>query len=197
MTLYRTIVADPPWPMPSGGGWNGKAGRWAPYNGGRTALPYTTMTPDEIRGLPVSGMADADAHLYLWTVNHHLETAFGIARAWDFEPRTLLTWAKTPMGLGPGGAFSQTTEHILFCRRGADVRKARADSTWWNWKRGQHSAKPEAFLDLVETVSPGPYVELFARRDRLGWDTWGDESLGTSRPAFDDEGCKKPGEASG
>jgi N6-adenosine-specific RNA methylase IME4 len=40
-----------------------------------------------------------------------------------------------------------------------------------------HSAKPEAFLDVVEQVSPGPYLELFSRRARLGWDTWGDEAL--------------------
>lgn len=50
---------------------------------------------------------------------------------------------------------------------------ARVDSTWWQWKRGPHSAKPPAFLDLVEQVSPGPYVELFARQPRLGWDSWG------------------------
>jgi N6-adenosine-specific RNA methylase IME4 len=59
-----------------------------------------------------------------------------------------------------------------------DDRKC--DTRWWVWPRGKHSAKPEAFLDVVEQVSPGPYVELFARRDRLGWDTWGDESLGTA-----------------
>jgi N6-adenosine-specific RNA methylase IME4 len=40
-----------------------------------------------------------------------------------------------------------------------------------------HSQKPEAFLDLIERVSPGPYLELFARRNRLGWDTWGDQAL--------------------
>ena len=48
---------------------------------------------------------------------------------------------------------------------------------WFTWGRGQHSAKPEAFFDLVESVSPGPYLELFARRQRLGWDTWGNEAL--------------------
>lgn len=56
----------------------------------------------------------------------------------------------------------------------------RCDTRWWEWPRGKHSEKPEAFLDLVEQVSPAPRVELFARRDRLGWDTWGDESLGTA-----------------
>jgi hypothetical protein len=51
--------------------------------------------------------------------------------------------------------------------------RSRIDSSWWSWPRGAHSAKPPAFLDLVEQVSPGPYVELFARAPRLGWDSWG------------------------
>lgn len=76
-----------------------------------------------------------------------------------------------------GGAFTVTTEYILFCRRGSLAFRNKQDRNWWNWRRGQHSAKPEAFLDLVEAVSPGPYLELFARRNRIGWDTWGDEAL--------------------
>lgn len=50
-------------------------------------------------------------------------------------------------------------------------------TTWFSWRRGQHSAKPDAFLDMVEETSPGPYLEMFARRQRLGWDTWGNEAL--------------------
>jgi N6-adenosine-specific RNA methylase IME4 len=53
------------------------------------------------------------------------------------------------------------------------TRGPRVDSTWWTWPRGRHSEKPAAFLDVVERVSPGPYVELFARAPRLGWDSWG------------------------
>ena len=49
------------------------------------------------------------------------------------------------------------------------------DRNWWEWKRDKHSKKPEAFQDIVETVSPGPYLEMFARRQRAGWDTWGNE----------------------
>lgn len=54
---------------------------------------------------------------------------------------------------------------------------AKVDTRWFEWPRGPHSRKPEAFLDMVEQVSPGPYLEMFARRNRLGWDTWGNESL--------------------
>jgi N6-adenosine-specific RNA methylase IME4 len=182
---YRTIVADPPWEMPESGKWTGKGGRsgkgnWVDRNGDTTSLPYRTMTLAEIGALPVTDLAEKDAHLYVWTVNRHLEATFGIVRAWGFRPSTLLTWCKAPMGLGMGGAFTQTTEYVIFARRGSLKHTVRQDSTWWQWKRGQHSAKPEAFLDLVEQVSPAPRLELFARRARFGWDYWGDQSLGTA-----------------
>jgi N6-adenosine-specific RNA methylase IME4 len=135
------------------------------------------MTLAEISAFPVATLAEADAHLYLWTVNKFVEQSYSVARAWGFQPSTLLTWCKAPMGIGMGWAHGLTTEHILFCRRGRLSYLTRTDSTWWQWKRGKHSTKPDAFLDIVEQVSPGPYLELFARRQRLGWDTWGNEAL--------------------
>ena len=89
------------------------------------------------------------------------------------------------MGLGYGGAYALTSEFVLFCRRGSLAPLRRWDSTWLSASRPYenghiaHSAKPDAFLDVVEQVSPGPYAELFARRARLGWDyPIGDQALG-------------------
>jgi N6-adenosine-specific RNA methylase IME4 len=179
LVKYRTIVADPPWDIPFGSNRTPpKRGGWAAEKWARAEvrdLPYPTMTTDEMCALPVSEMAEDAAHLYVWTVNRFLEDTYSIVRTWGFRPAQLLTWCKAPMGLGLGGTFTPTTEHVLFARRGVVPTIERADSTWWQWKRGAHSAKPEAFLDLVEQVSPGPYLELFARRQRLGWDTWGNE----------------------
>lgn len=172
---YRTIVADPPWrvkrlesPGAKGFGTGARPLR-------SVVLSYPTMTAADIAALPVRDYAEPDAHLYLWTINAYIPDAYRIAEAWGFKPSTLLVWAKSPMGLGPGGAYSITTEFVLFSRRGTLPPLRRVDSTWWLWKRREHSAKPEAFLDLVEQVSPGPYLELFARRQRLGWDTFGNE----------------------
>ena len=180
--LYRTIVADPPWPMgaPHGVRTKSTKGGWAPYIGQiATDVPYSMMTLDEIAALPIGSLAAPGAHLYVWTVNRFVEDAYRIVREWGFKPSTLLTWCKAPMGIGMGGAFSLTTEHVLFCRRGRIADQTRVDSTWWQWKRGPHSAKPDAFLDIVEQVSPGPYAELFARRARFGWDyPIGDQALG-------------------
>lgn len=175
---YATIVVDPPWPMPSGGPYRGSA-RWLLNQARPSRLPYESLRLDEIGALRVIDFALPDSHLYLWLPNRHLEHGHAICRWWGFQPSQTLVWVKSPRGLGLGGAFTNTTEFVLFARRGSLRAKRRLDTTWFHWKRphNNHSAKPEAFLDLVESVSPGPYLEMFARRNRLGWDTWGNEAL--------------------
>lgn len=177
---YRTIVADPPWRVKAGP-LNGREG-FGDATGASRDLAYPSMSVEAIAALPVSDLAEDDAHLYLWTINRYVEDAYGIARAWGFEPSTLLVWAKAAMGGGLGGAFGISTEYLLFCRRGSLPAKTRVTGTWFRWKRPydergkpRHSGKPEQAQDLVEQVSPGPYLELFARRPRMGWHAWGDE----------------------
>ncbi len=187
---YRTIVCDPPWPYPDG--WRRLPGSQgvkaavargeAPQMTSRKPLPYSAMTLGEIEALPIRQFADPNgAHVYMWTTNRHLPAAFGIFKAWGVRYGQTLVWAKTPMGLGPGGTFAQSTEYVLFGRIGTLRHLRRADSTWFNWARmdRQHSRKPDAFIDMVEQVSPGPYVELFARRARFGWSYLGNEALST------------------
>jgi len=170
---YQTIVADPPWYYDAA--WHGAPQRTDGHRAtdDRLQFPYSRMTVDAIKALPVPDLADPNAHLYLWTTNRYLRDAFDVAEAWGFSFSQALVWCKPPMGIGPGGAFSQTTEYVIFARRGKLRWSNRVDRTWWLWSRGAHSQKPSAFMDLVEHVSPGPYVELFARAPRLGWDAWG------------------------
>jgi N6-adenosine-specific RNA methylase IME4 len=162
--------------MPTGGPANDRS--WDAGNR-PSRLPYETMAVDEITELwrRCDHFLIHASHLYLWTVNAHLEASYAVARRWGFRPSQLLVWAKPPRGLGLGGVFTNTTEFCIFARRGSSPPLQRQDTSWWAWPRGPHSAKPEAFYDLVEQVSPGPYLELFARRQRLGWDTWGNEAL--------------------
>lgn len=162
---YSTIVADPPWLYRQGGPTTGFAPLRPP--------PYSMMTLGDIAALDVDALAADHCHLYLWTTNAYLQQSYGIAEGWGFRPSQILTWCKPPQGIGPGGAFSNTTEFVLYCRRGSLHYRSRIDTTWFAWPRGRHSEKPPAFLDIVEAVSPGPYVELFARAPRLGWDSWG------------------------
>jgi N6-adenosine-specific RNA methylase IME4 len=167
MTRYRTIVADPPWHYPHGYG-RGVDGQ----------MPYPTMSLGDICSLPVSDLADQSAHLYLWTTNEHLRYAFAVVGAWGFTFRATLVWCKP--GLGMGGAFRLNHELILVGERGKHEPKRRDVGTWHQWPNPRgHSSKPEAFYDLVESVSFGPYAELFARRARFGWDyPIGDQALG-------------------
>jgi N6-adenosine-specific RNA methylase IME4 len=190
VTRYRTIVADPPWHY--GEGWpcistseKLRPGYQRPVDADfsrRKPIPYPTMNVEAIAALPVGDLAERDAHLYLWTTNRYLREAFGVVEAWGFRFSQVLIWPKKPMGIGVGGTFQTNAEFILFARRGSLKAKTRLDTCWFPWPRlgNAHSGKPPAMQDMVEQVSPGPYVELFARRDRLGWDTWGDESLQTA-----------------
>ena len=183
MTRYRTIVADPPWAYPEGWPTDSTSTKSAFRRDGvavdtrkRANLPYPSMSIAEIGCLPVEAMSEADAHLFLWTTNRYARQAYTVAEAWGFRPSQLLTWCKSRRGIGPGGVFASTSEFVIYARRGKP-KAARVDSTWFAWPRAEHSRKPDAFLDMVESITPGPYLELFARRNRLGWDTWGNEAL--------------------
>ena len=111
-----------------------------------------------------------------------MEQGYEVVRAWGFEPVTLLTWCKKQPGVGY--YLRNNTEHCIFATRGEPmVPDHKPTASWFVWPRAEHSKKPDAFYDLVEQVSPAPYLELFARRARFGWDYWGDQSLGTGEVA--------------
>jgi N6-adenosine-specific RNA methylase IME4 len=173
---YATIVADPPWAgsVYTRPAWSWREGR---PSGEERELDYPTLELDDLAALPVRDLAAKDAHLYLWTTNAHLRETYWLSEAWGFTPSCTLVWCKEPHGFGPGGTFQSNVEFVIFARRGSLPALSKQTTRWYRWPRSEHSAKPEAFLDLVEAVSPAPRLEMFARRNRLGWDTWGNESL--------------------
>jgi N6-adenosine-specific RNA methylase IME4 len=181
---YATIVADPPWPQKGGGPLKGGHAEGFVGTAGSLPLPYSTMTVAQIADMAVCEVAAKDAHLYLWTTNRFLPDAFAVMAAWGFRYSTTLVWAKAPIGAGLGGAHGIATEFVLFGRRGNLRATDRIGRNWFNWKRPydergkpMHSAKPpEFYTDVVEPISPGPRLELFARRLRPGWDLWGDQA---------------------
>lgn len=167
MEKYQVIYADPPWDVKRGPDWNS--------NGPSKDLPYPTMSTDEIKALPIKAIADKNAHLYLWTINKYIPKSYEVAKAWGFNVSCMLTWCKPRHGIGIGGTYIQTTEHLLFCRRGTHKAKRRIDTTWFEHKRLRHSEKPQLFRDIIESVSSGNKIELFARQKTEGWDVWGNE----------------------
>lgn len=161
---YATIVVDPPWHYDKVNPDKDREN----YRGG--GLAYSSLTLDDIRSLPVGSLAAPDSRLYLWTTNRYLRHAWSVVEAWGFEPaERVLVWCKTPRATTP-----VTTEFVLIGKRGKPPRMPWHGTTWFQWPlQSVHSQKPDAFMDLVESWSPGPYVELFSRRPRFGWDSWG------------------------
>jgi N6-adenosine-specific RNA methylase IME4 len=163
---YRTIVADPPWEYAKT-----NADKSAEGYAGRKGLPYSGMSLNQIQAFNlVREIADEDARLFLWTTNRYLRHAWDIAEMWGFHPQDrTLVWCKTPRATTP-----VTTEFVLIAKRGNPPRMPWHGTTWFNWPlQSQHSRKPAAFYDLVEQWCPGPYVDVFCREPRLGWDSWG------------------------
>ena len=182
---YTTVVADPPWPYRADKALGAsKAHRPNSYdrdtNTVSSRLRYGAMSLDEIKALSVARHTAKNAHLYLWFTNAFAREAHDVAASWGFTPKTILTWVKMKANGTPsmkmGYYFRGATEHILFCVRGKlRLHADRALPTAYLWPRTPHSVKPEAFYELVEEASPGPYLELFARRPRAGWHAWGNE----------------------
>lgn len=186
--LYRCIVADPPWRVSAGreiGEYVRAADGSQPFgvrSNAARALAYPSMTVEEICELRTEALAAPGCHLYLWTINRYLRDAFDVLQAWGFTYSTTLVWAKNPIGGGLGGSYGIATEFCLFAYLGTCGAEARVGRNWWNWRRPydergkpRHSAKPNEFYELVEGVSPGPRLEMFARGPREGWDVWGNE----------------------
>ena len=180
---YGTITADPPWMYQKNPGSKG-SGVGAQ---GIAEVQYPTMTTEDILAMPVGSLAAEAAHLYLWTTVPKMFggrfsdiTAKDICEGWGFEFKTMLTWVKPGSG-GLGWYFRGQTEHVIFGTRGgpkAAIPPAIRQANVIQAKRGRHSEKPQEFFDLVERVSPGPYLELFARTQQPGWDAWGNEMIG-------------------
>ena len=129
------------------------------------------MSLDDIKAIPVAGVCTPDAHLWLWTTNTHLPEALEVVTAWGFQYKTLRTWDKGRMGLG--WWLRSQTEHIIFAVRSNRYRQEPgAITTLFRAPWRGHSSKPmEELQPIIERLSPGPYLEMFASADR-GWPGW-------------------------
>lgn len=164
---FATIVIDPPWDWGDEGDQDQL---------GRARPDYATMSIDELCKLPVVDLADDDCHIYLWITNRSLPKGFRLLEAWGFRYITALTWVKPHFGMG--NYFRGQSEHILFGVKGSQPLKRKDVGTIFCAPRGPngHSSKPIEFYELVESCSPGPYLEMFSRCAREGWKTWGENA---------------------
>ncbi len=166
--LPRVLVADPPW----------RFSDRLPGNGRGAAKHYSTLSQVDILRFPLPPLA-RDAVLFLWRVSSMQAEALDVARVWGFTVKTELVWRKqTATGkrhFGMGRIVRAEHETCLVATRGRITPKVRTVRSTFRAPVGRHSEKPERFYELVEELFDGPYVELFARRQRRGWTCMGDE----------------------
>jgi N6-adenosine-specific RNA methylase IME4 len=160
---FATIYADPPWP------YTNTAARGAAEN------HYRTMTIDAIRNEPIKELVADQAHLHLWTTNAFLREAFDVIRAWGFRYKSCLVWVKFQLGMGNYWRVSH--EYLLLGVHGNLPFREHACRSWLQAQRTVHSRKPFAFRELIERVSPSPYLELYGRAEQpdSGWTVYGNQ----------------------
>ena len=171
---YRTILADPPWRFTQ------RTGKVSPEHG--RLHRYPTMSLDEICGLgdQVQDLVAHGGHLYLWVPSALLNSGLQVMAFWGFEYKTPIHWVKTTKAGVPdlscmGFHYRNVIEPCLYGNMdGQRTKHYNVPNILFATKTG-HSQKPEAFYQLVEHQSEGPYLELFARAERPGWDRWGNE----------------------
>ena len=177
---YKVIYADPPW----------RFATWSARGKGRSPeAHYDCLDLAAIRGLPVGDWAADDAVLLLWATDPLLDKALEIVRAWGFTYKTVgFHWAKLNRGhqggpieprdffTGLGFWTRANPELCLLATKGSPRRRSGGVRRLVVAPRREHSRKPDEVYARIEALTEGPYLELFARASRPGWDQWGDEA---------------------
>jgi N6-adenosine-specific RNA methylase IME4 len=165
---YRVLVADPPWPF--------RDHLPGPARG--ASKHYGTMTMRDIKTFTLPPLYH-NSVLFLWRVAAMQQEALDVLSAWDFELKTELVWKKRTVhnkrAFGMGHIVRAEHEVCLIATSGKPVIKSKNTRSMFEAPISRHSEKPEAFYRIVEQLADGPYVELFARRQRPGWTCLGDE----------------------
>lgn len=181
---FSTVMADPPWRFLN------RTGKVAPEH--RRLSRYTTLTVEEICSLPVAQHLRDTAHCYLWVPNALLPDGLRVLAAWGFQYKTNLIWHKVRKdggsdGRGVGFYFRNVTEMLLFGIRGRGARTlppGRRQVNLFASRKREHSRKPDEQYAIIESCSPGPYLELFGRGCRADWTVWGNEAEDGYSPSW-------------
>lgn len=182
---FATILADPPWRFQN------STGKVAPEH--KRLNRYPTLSLQDICDLPIEAAAADTCHLYLWVPNALLPEGLKVMEAWGFKYKSNIIWHKIRKdggsdGRGVGFYFRNVTEVLLFGTRGKNARTldpGRSQVNMIQTRKREHSRKPDEQYDLIESCSPGPYLELFARGRRRKWAMWGNQAKQDYAPTWD------------
>ncbi len=184
---YKTILMDIPWAFKTFSGKNATPHRTANDH-------YETMPIHKVAGLPVPELADKSCALFMWTISSHIDAAYKLFDLWGFAPKSLaFVWVKSKIGAAEQGALflddayddqhpismgywtRQQTEICLVATRGKPKVNDHGVRQLIIAPRREHSRKPDEQYNRIERLVDGPYLEMFARQRRIGWDQWGNE----------------------
>lgn len=187
---YAAIVADPPWHFRARTAL--QVGNWTSRRDAEKH--YDVMGIEDIAALPVKDLAAKDAHLFIWTTGPCLQQSFDVIKAWGFRySGVAFTWIKlkrsfnamqlrvlptleSDLHVGLGLTTRKNAEFCLLARRGNARRLAKNVREVILSPVREHSRKPDEAFARVQRYCAGPYLELFGRQSRDGWDVWGRES---------------------
>jgi len=173
---YGVILADPPWSFRN----------WSAKGTGRNAVShYDCLDFSALAALPVSDLAADDCALFLWATDPLLPRAIELVEAWGFDYKTVaFYWVKLNSAAKHGADFftglgywtRANPEQCLLATRGKPSRQAKDVKRLIVEKRREHSRKPDCVRERIERLVKGPYLELFARETKPGWDCWGNQA---------------------
>jgi len=155
---YKTILIDPPWD-------------YELNLDGRAKPEYATMDLEKLKEMHIEKYAEENCHLYIWSTNNNIPLALELGSYWGFSYKTLITWIKPSFGMG--SYFRNSTEQLLFFVKGKLPTRTKDIKTHFEAPRGKHSEKPEYSYQLIEEASYPAYLEIFGRKEREGWNVWG------------------------
>lgn len=169
---YGVILADPAWMF---------ALRSPKGEAKSPQAQYRCMPLADIQALPVSQLAAPDCACIMWATAPILPQALATLDAWGFTFKSAGSWAKqsptgASWGFGPGYIYRSAAEFWLLGTIGRPVQRSRSIRNLIVAPRREHSRKPDQMHTDIEALFDGPYVELFARSQRPGWDCWGNET---------------------
>jgi N6-adenosine-specific RNA methylase IME4 len=187
---FKAIVADPPWHFRARTAL--QVGNWTSRRDAEKH--YAVMGLDDIKALPVKELAHRDAHLFIWTTGPCLRQTFEVIEAWGFRYSAVaFTWiklkrshnalqlrvlpmAESDLHVGLGLTTRKNAEFCLLARRGGAKRIAKNVREVIMSPVREHSRKPDEAYARVQRYCDGPYLELFSREGRPGFEAWGNET---------------------
>lgn len=165
---YNVIYADPPWQYDNMG-----------FDQSAQSH-YTTMSVEEICNLSIPDLIDKKAVLFLWVTNAFVKEGLQVIDKWGFEYKTNMVWIKNK-GMGIGWFMQGRHELLFIATKGEGMHPKYKPISWFESEVTKHSKKPEQVYELIEKMYDKPYIELFGRNNRKGWDVWGKEAPDTGK----------------